>query len=59
MKALQLAARLRQHFGALLLREESHKEYKRVATDANIRVQLLEDTSFGRLLENVRVLDVV
>ncbi|KIJ11812.1 hypothetical protein PAXINDRAFT_15386 [Paxillus involutus ATCC 200175] len=58
-KALQLAARLRQDFGALLLKEGSQKEYKRVAADASIRVQLLEDTSFARLLENVRVLDVI
>ena len=58
-KALQLAARLRQEFGALLLRETSPKEYKRVAANASIRVQLLEDISFTRLLENVRILDVV
>ncbi|KIJ65878.1 hypothetical protein HYDPIDRAFT_109942 [Hydnomerulius pinastri MD-312] len=58
-KALQLAARLRQDFGALLLSEGSQKEYKRVAADASIRVQLLEDISFARLLENIHVLDVV
>ncbi|KIJ58356.1 hypothetical protein HYDPIDRAFT_34256 [Hydnomerulius pinastri MD-312] len=59
MKALQLAARLRQDLGALLLREGSQKEYKRVAADASIRVQLLEDISFTRLLENIHVLGVV
>ncbi|KAF8551789.1 hypothetical protein OG21DRAFT_1605097 [Imleria badia] len=58
-KALQLAARLRQDFGALLLRKTSPKEYKRVAADASIRVQVLEETSFARLLESIRILDVV
>ncbi|KAF9219019.1 hypothetical protein BS17DRAFT_741386 [Gyrodon lividus] len=58
-RALQLAARLRQDFGALLLREGSQKEYTRVAADASIRVQLLEDISFAQLLQNVCVLDVV
>ncbi|KAF8131206.1 hypothetical protein EV363DRAFT_1332082 [Boletus edulis] len=58
-RALQLAARLRQDFGALLLAEVAQKEYKRVATDVSIRVQFLEDISFGRILGNICVLDVV
>ncbi|KAG6375260.1 hypothetical protein JVT61DRAFT_3477 [Boletus reticuloceps] len=61
----QLVARLRQPFGALLLavastgRRDGAVDYKRVAADSLITVQLQESVSLANILDNVRVLDVL
>ena len=58
-RALRLFARLRQPFGALLLVPLSYNEYKRVASDQPIVVQLLEDVSPRYLLQKIRTLDIL
>ncbi|KAF8127262.1 hypothetical protein EV363DRAFT_491491 [Boletus edulis] len=64
-RARQLVARLRQPFGALLLtvastgRRDGAVDYKRVAADGLITVQLQESVSLADILDNVRVLDVL
>ncbi|KAF8549945.1 hypothetical protein OG21DRAFT_523565 [Imleria badia] len=64
-RALRLVARLRQPFGALLLRLEPSPPgrratvYRRVAADSMITVQIRENVSLVELLGNVRVLDVL
>ncbi|KAF8436001.1 hypothetical protein L210DRAFT_3505979 [Boletus edulis BED1] len=63
--ARQLVARLRQPFGALLLtvastgRRDGAVDYKRVAADSLITVQLQESVSLADILDNIRVLDVL
>lgn len=61
IRALRFLARLRQPFGALLLAPLNHREFKRVATDHLIRVQVHDDISLEELLEtiNVEVLDIL
>ncbi|KAF8547208.1 hypothetical protein OG21DRAFT_1501672 [Imleria badia] len=63
-RALRLIARLRQPFGALLLRREPflarrRTTYRRVAADSMIRVQMRENVSLAELHRNVRVIDVL
>ncbi|KAG9314864.1 hypothetical protein JVU11DRAFT_3961 [Chiua virens] len=60
-EAMQLLARLRQPFSALLLAptRRNMAEYKRVATDCIIRVQIREDVPVSKLVANVRMLDVL
>ena len=62
-RAWQLIARLRQPFGALLLTLASTRrravEYRRVATDSMITVQIREDVPLTDVLDNVRILDVL
>ena len=60
-RALALLFRLRQPFSALLLAPRNHREFKRIATDQLIRVQVRDDISLGELLENVTadVLDIL
>ncbi|KAH0829008.1 hypothetical protein J3R83DRAFT_2460, partial [Lanmaoa asiatica] len=58
-RALRLFVRLRQPFGALLLVPLSHNEYKRVASDHLIVVQLLEDVSPRYLAQKIRTLDIL
>lgn len=56
-RALRLLAALRQPFGALLLASNHvYRDYERVATDSLIRVQIGEDVSPEKLLENIHVL---
>lgn len=62
--ARQLAARLRQSFGALLLVSvpisgENTVSYRRVAADSLITVQFREDVSLAGILDNVCVLNVI
>ncbi|KAG9310443.1 hypothetical protein JVU11DRAFT_9583 [Chiua virens] len=61
MQALEFLARLREPFGALLLApiRRNVAEYRRVAADCIIRVQIREDISLDELLANVRTLDVL
>ncbi|KAF8552474.1 TPR-like protein [Imleria badia] len=62
-RALQLVARLRQPFGALLLTLAPTRrravEYRRVAADSMITVQIREDVPLTDVLDNVRMLDVL
>jgi len=57
--ALRLFARLRQPFGALLLVRLSHDEYKRVASDHPIVVQLLKGISPRYLAQKIQILDIL
>ena len=57
--ALRLFARLRQPFGALLLVPLSYNEYKRVASDHPIVVQLLENVSPRYLAQKLQTLDIL
>ena len=63
MRAYQLAARLRQPFGALLVtlapEDRSGMVYTRVAADSLITVQFQEDVSLADLLDHVRTIDVL
>lgn len=63
MRILQLVARLRQPFGALLLTptRQNAEEYRRVAADSLITVQVEEVTSttLDKLVHSVRMLDVL
>jgi len=58
-RALRLFMRLRQPFGALLLVPLSHDEYKRVASDHPIVVQLLRGISPRYLAQKIRTLDIL
>ncbi|KAI9456171.1 hypothetical protein HD554DRAFT_213938 [Boletus coccyginus] len=58
-RALRFFARLRQPFGALLLVPLSHDEYKRVASDHPIFVQLLKDISPRSLAQKILTLDIL
>ena len=62
-RARRLVARLRQPFGALLVRLASAGQrtvdYKRVAADSMITVQFRESVSLADLLDNVRTIDVL
>ncbi|KAF8431299.1 hypothetical protein L210DRAFT_3560691 [Boletus edulis BED1] len=59
--ALQLIARLRQPFGALLLTpmRQDVVGYRRVASESLIIVQVQEDTPLDDLIDNIRILDVL
>jgi len=61
MRALQLVARLRQPFGALLFTptRQNVAEYRRVASECLISVQVQEDMPLSVLIENARMLDVL
>ncbi|KAI9567268.1 hypothetical protein HD554DRAFT_2270131 [Boletus coccyginus] len=58
-RALRRLARLRQPFGALLLVPLSHDEYKRVAPDHLIVVQLLKGISPRYLAQKIQTLDIL
>ena len=62
-RALQLVARLRQPFGALLFTLASTRrravEYKRLAADSMIAVQIQDTVPLTDVLDNVRILDVL
>ena len=61
MRAFQLVARLRQPFGALLFTptRQNVAEYRRVASECLITVQVQEDTPLNVLIDNARMLDVL
>ena len=61
MRALQLVGRLRQPFGALLFTptRQNVQEYRRVASESLITVQVQEDMPLNVLIENARMLDVL
>jgi len=58
-RALRLLVRLSQPFGGLLLVPLSHDEYKRVASDHPIVVQLLGGISPRYLAQKIRTLDIL
>ncbi|KAI9571017.1 hypothetical protein HD554DRAFT_236159 [Boletus coccyginus] len=58
-RALRLLARLGQPFGALLLVPLSFDEYKRVASDHPIVVQLLKGISPSYLAQKIRTVDIL
>ncbi|KAN0082754.1 hypothetical protein V8E55_008549 [Tylopilus felleus] len=59
-QVLRFIARLRQPFGALMFSPTgTAAEYRRVATDSMITVQIQEDTPLDSLLPNVRTVDMV
>ncbi|KAF8547586.1 WD40 repeat-like protein [Imleria badia] len=57
-RALRLVARLRQPFGALLLRPLSRVQYRRVATDCLIMVRVCEETSLNELIDGIGTIDI-
>ena len=57
-RALRLVARLRQPFGALLLAPLARVQYRRVATDSLIMVQVREETSLTELMDGIRRIDI-
>ena len=61
MRALRLVARLRQPFGALLFTptRQNVEEYRRVASECMITVQVQEDAPLNVLIDNARMLDVL
>ncbi|KAF8554548.1 protein prenylyltransferase, partial [Imleria badia] len=62
-RALRLVARLRRPFGALLFTLASTRrravEYRRVAADSMITVQIQENVTLTDVLDNIRTLDVL
>ena len=61
MRALRFVARLRQPFGALLFTptRQNVADYRRVASESMITVQVQEEMPLGVLVDNVRMLDVL
>ena len=57
-QALRLVARLRQSFGALLFKALSRVEYRRVAADSLIMVQVREEAPLTDLINNIRTIEV-
>ena len=58
VQALQMVARLRQPFGALLFEQVSRTEYKRVAADSLITAQVQKDVSLSDMIGCIRTIDV-
>ena len=56
--ALRLVARLKQRFGALLFEKVSRVEYKRVAADSLIMVQIRDEVSLTDLIDNIDTIEV-
>ena len=57
-QALRFVARLRQPFGALLLESLSRVEYRRVAADSLIMVQVREEVPLTDLIASIRTIEV-
>jgi len=57
-RALRLVVGLRQPFGALLLASQGRMQYKRVAADGFIQVQIRADTTIGELTQSIRTVEV-
>ena len=62
-RARRLVARLRQPFGALLVKLASAgqrgADYKRVAADSMITLKFQENVSLADLLDDVRTIDIL
>ena len=63
LRARRLVARLKQPFGALLVKLASAGQravdYNRVAADSMITVRFQENVSLADVLDNVRTIDVL
>jgi len=57
-RALRFLACLMQPFGALLFAPLSRVEYKRVAADSPIVVQVCKEVSLTALMDNIRTIDI-
>jgi len=57
-RASRLLVRLRQPFGALLLASQKRGQYKRVATDSFIQVQIQAKTSLSELMASIGTVDI-
>ncbi|KAN0091537.1 hypothetical protein V8E55_005103, partial [Tylopilus felleus] len=57
-RALRLVVRLEQPFGALLLAPLGRVQYRRVATDSLIVVQVRKETSLRDLMDGIRTVDI-
>jgi hypothetical protein len=57
-RALRFLACLMQPFGALLLAPLSRVEYRRVAADSRIVVQVCKEVSLTDLMDNIRTIDI-
>ena len=57
-QALRFVARLRQPFGVLLFEALSRVEYRRVATDSLIMVQVRAEAPLTDLIDNIRTIEV-
>ena len=57
-QALRFVARLRQPFGALLFESVARVEYRRVASDSLIMLQVREEAPLTDLIDNIRTIEV-
>ena len=57
-QALRFVARLRQPFGALLFEAVSLGDYRRVAADSLIMVQVREEAPLTDLIDNIHTIEV-
>ena len=57
-RALRLVVRLKQPFGALLVAPSARSQYRRVATDSLIMVQIRQETSLNELIDGIRTVDI-
>jgi hypothetical protein len=57
-RTLRLVVRLRLPFGALLLAPLARVQYRRVATDSLIMVQVREGTPLTELMDGIRTVDI-
>jgi len=58
VRALRFLVRLRQPFGALLLASQKRGQYRRVATDSFIKVQIRKGTPLSELIASIGMVDV-
>ncbi|KAG2077144.1 hypothetical protein BDR04DRAFT_1089468 [Suillus decipiens] len=58
-RGLRLFIHLRQPFGALLLEQQRGREYKRIASDHSIIAQVGEMTSADKMMETVKILEIL
>ena len=57
-QALRFVARLRQPFGVLLFKPLSRVEYRRVAADSPIMIQVQEEAPLTELIDNIHTIEV-
>jgi len=58
VRAMRLAVRLGQPFGAFLLASQGRMQYRRIATDSFIKVQIRKETRWTELMECIRTVNV-
>jgi len=57
-RALRMLVRLQRPFWALLLVSQNRGQYKRVATDSFIQVQIRAETPLSELMVSIGIVDV-